>query len=318
MARPGAFEANIGTGSYHHPGPMKVTGLRYRFKQPPGVFEADIAILLSPWPSAPELSSLYPSFLYLSHLSLPYPRRGDAAPAPAVKAAARTRTRGLSMGSSCSLGSSCRRRAPCRVSSRSSRLRRRGEGASAWGPWRSTTASASSLGPRRRRGSSRPSETVAIQQRQAATGCQARGRTKQSQGEEREHEPGEFLRREDSRASRSTRGLRQSTHGASASSLRGSARDAGQLPQAAGRAAQEARGHGEADPREELVQADRRRTGASHGELIFTISSLSDTLLTGLWTDEPCNADGDFLIVPQKGNLVPLMWHSFGTMIVLL
>ncbi|KAG2540181.1 hypothetical protein PVAP13_9NG521814 [Panicum virgatum] len=95
------------------------------------------------------------------------------------------------MGSSCSLGSSCRRRAPCRVSSRSSRLRRRGEGASAWGPWRSTTASASSLGPRRRRGSSRPSETVAIQQRQAATGCQARGRTKQSQGEEREHEPGE-------------------------------------------------------------------------------------------------------------------------------
>ncbi|XP_039824333.1 uncharacterized protein LOC120686218 isoform X2 [Panicum virgatum] len=187
MARPGAFEANIDTGSYHNTGPMKVIGLRYRFKQPPGAFGAVIAILLSPWPSAPELSSLCPSFLYLSHLSLPYPRRGDAAPAPAAKAAARarTRTRGLS------LGSSCRRRAPRRASSRSSRLRRRGAGASAWGLWRSTTASASSLGPRRRRGSSRPSETVAIQQRQAATGCQARGRTKQSQGEEREYEPGE-------------------------------------------------------------------------------------------------------------------------------
>ncbi|KAG2549589.1 hypothetical protein PVAP13_9KG255400 [Panicum virgatum] len=56
----------------------------------------------------------------------------------------------------------------------------------------------------------------------------------------------------------------------------------------------------------------------SSEELIFIISSLSDMLLTGLWTDEPCNADGDFLIVPQKGNLAPLMWHSFGTMIVLL
>ena len=154
MARPGAFEANISTGSYHNPGPMKVTGLRYRFKQPPDAFGADIAILLSPWPSAPELSSLYPSFLYLSHLSLPYPRRGDAAPTPAAKAAVWTRTRGLS------LGSSCRRRAPRRASSRSSRLRRRGAGASAWGPWRSTTASVSSLGPRRRRGSSRSPSSV--------------------------------------------------------------------------------------------------------------------------------------------------------------
>ena len=172
MARPGAFEANISTGSYHNPGPMNVTGLRYRFKQPPDAFGADIAILLSSWPSAPELSSLYPSFLYLSHLSLPYPRRGDAAPTPAAKAAVWTRTRGLS------LGNSCRRRVPRRASSRSSRLRRRGAGGF-------------SLGPRRRRGSSRPSETVAIQQRQAATGCQARGHTKQSQGEEREHEPGE-------------------------------------------------------------------------------------------------------------------------------
>ena len=54
-------------------------------------------------------------------------------------------------------------------------------------------------------------------------------------------------------------------HGASASSSRGSARDAGQLPQAAGRAAQEARGRGEADPREELVQAGPRRTGAGRG-----------------------------------------------------
>ena len=27
-----------------------------------------------------------------------------------------------------------------------------------------------------------------------------------------------------------------------------------------------------------------------------------DTILTGLWTDEPCNTDGDFLIVPQKGS----------------
>ena len=32
------------------------------------------------------------------------------------------------------------------------------------------------------------------------------------------------------------------------------------------------------------------------------IHSTLDTLLTGLWTDEPCNADGDFLIVPQKGS----------------
>ena len=36
MARPGAFGADIGTGSYHNSGPMKVTGLRYQFKQPPG------------------------------------------------------------------------------------------------------------------------------------------------------------------------------------------------------------------------------------------------------------------------------------------
>jgi len=40
---------------------------------------------------------------------------------------------------------------------------------------------------------------------------------------------------------------------------------AAQLPQAAGRAAQEAHGRGEADPREELVQAGRRRTGAGRG-----------------------------------------------------
>ncbi|KAG2558098.1 hypothetical protein PVAP13_8NG132801 [Panicum virgatum] len=40
---------------------------------------------------------------------------------------------------------------------------------------------------------------------------------------------------------------------------------AAQLPQAAGRAAQEARGRGEADPREELVQPGRRRMGAGRG-----------------------------------------------------
>ena len=68
MARPGDFRADIGTGSYHNPGPIKVTGLRYRFKQPPGT-EDQLAILLSRWPSAPDLSSLYPSFLSLSSLS---------------------------------------------------------------------------------------------------------------------------------------------------------------------------------------------------------------------------------------------------------
>jgi len=80
--------------------------------------------------------------------------------------------------------------------------------------------------------------------------------------------------------------------------------------------------------------------------IYHVLYSTLDTLLTGLWTDEPCNADGDFLIVPQKGSkssssdylplvcnvffatifqkrvmfpdLAPQMWHSFGTMIVLL
>ena len=68
MTRPGAFGADIGTELYHNPGPMKVTGLRYRFKQPPGTQE-QLTILLSRWLSAPDLSSLYHSFLYLSSLS---------------------------------------------------------------------------------------------------------------------------------------------------------------------------------------------------------------------------------------------------------
>ena len=36
--------------------------------------------------------------------------------------------------------------------------------------------------------------------------------------------------------------------------------------------------------------------------IYHVLYSTLDTLLTGLWTEEPCNADGDFLIVPQKGS----------------
>ena len=139
MARPGAFGADIGTGSYHNSGPMKVTGLRYQFKQPPGTQKKMTNSRYYQVPGRRHLSS---------HLSIPH-----------------FSTSLISLY--LILGADTQR--PLQ---RRRRRRGRRRGGSAWEaavPW----------------------ETVAIQQRQAATGCQAWGRTKQSQGEEREHEPGE-------------------------------------------------------------------------------------------------------------------------------